>query len=452
LNGPQFSWFNPSYVYGIGLHGAGWDVTGNTPFAHPAILFGTNKTISWGSTAGPLDVNDVYQEKLNPDDSHQYWYNGAWRSMDVRTETVRVAGQADVQVPVYSTVHGFVTSFDPANGVAYSKKRSWTGTEIQSLLAWTKVGKAKDWNGYLEQAQKVGITINWYYADKSGNIGYVSPGKLPVRPAGQDPRLPVTGDGSMEWEGFEPFANNPQVYNPKQGYIVNWNNQSAAGRNAGSGTWSPVDRVNEIIARLESKQKLTKDEVWKINEETSFADLNVRYLRPFLEHAVQRFPAKSPEAEAARLLLDWDGQARDADRDGHLDGPQPAIMRAWLPIILEDVLKANLPAPVYANYTGAYSSVRPAEGLKLVYNALLGDQSGVPQTEDFLAGRSADDVVLGTYQRALTEVRAANGADPAGWDTVPTAKHVFSFKNFIGVPQADAAEQLTVLDYMNRGT
>ena len=42
LNGPQFGWWNPAYIYGIGLHGAGFDVVGNTPFAYPSVLFGHN--------------------------------------------------------------------------------------------------------------------------------------------------------------------------------------------------------------------------------------------------------------------------------------------------------------------------------------------------------------------------------------------------------------------------
>lgn len=33
VNGPQFGWFNPAYVYSIGMHGAGIDVVGNTPFS-----------------------------------------------------------------------------------------------------------------------------------------------------------------------------------------------------------------------------------------------------------------------------------------------------------------------------------------------------------------------------------------------------------------------------------
>ena len=451
LNGPQFSWFNPSYVYGIGLHGAGYDVTGNTPFAHPTVLFGTNKDISWGSTAGPLDVNDVYQEQLNPDNPHEYKYDGGWKPMEVRTEKIEVAGQEPIQQQVYSTIHGFVTSFDEANNAAYSKKRSWTGTEIQSFMAWIKIMKARNWEEYLAQAEKVGITINWYYADKKGNIGYVSPGRLPIRAEGHDPRLPAVGDGSMEWQGIRDFSENPKVYNPKQGYIANWNNQSAAGFNAGSGNWAPVDRVYEIIDRLESKQKFTTDEIWDINEETSFADLNIRYFRPFLEEAVKKLPAKNPVVRDVRLLTEWDGQRRDNDGDGKIDGPEAAIMDAWLPILFEAVLKDDLPEPVFAGYSEGTGLARPANGSKLVYNALLGEDAGVEQSVDFFNGADKLQVLLDTYLQALEKLEAEQGTDRGNW-AAATPRHEFSFKNFIGVPQADETESLAGPDYMNRGT
>ena len=66
LNGPQFGWITPSYVYNVGLHGAGYDLVGNAYFASPAVFFGRNDKISWGSTAGMGDTVDIYAEKLNP--------------------------------------------------------------------------------------------------------------------------------------------------------------------------------------------------------------------------------------------------------------------------------------------------------------------------------------------------------------------------------------------------
>jgi len=39
VNGPQFGWFNPAYTYSFGMHGAGIDVVGNTPFGSMLIHY-----------------------------------------------------------------------------------------------------------------------------------------------------------------------------------------------------------------------------------------------------------------------------------------------------------------------------------------------------------------------------------------------------------------------------
>ena len=456
MNGPQFDWFNPSYVYGIGLHGAGIDVTGTTPFAYPSILFGTNKDISWGSTAGPLDVNDMYQEQVNPDDAGQYRYNGEYQDMDERAETIKVKDAPDIHYTVRSTVHGVVTATDPQNHTAYSKKRAWKGTEVQSLLGWVNVMKSHSWEEYLDQAKKVGITINWYYADKKGNIGYVSPGRLPVRPENQDMRVPAAGDGSMEWQGFRPFEDNPRTFNPEQGYIANWNNQSAPGFNSDDGNWSSVDRVNEITSRLESQEKLSPQQMWDINKETSFADLNIRYLRPHLERAVADLPEDDPLRRDAELLTGWDSLTQDTDGDGHYDGPAPALMRAWLPKLSRAVLADDLPREVYEQYESSIypapkGSVRPAEATKLLSNALAGGDAGVPQSVDLFNGADHGEVLRRTLREAADELRAQHGADPSGW-LVPVTAHQYKTENFMGIPQTTADRALSTPQYMNRGT
>lgn len=45
-NGPQQGWYTPAITYSIGLHGAGYNLTGITPVGLPAILFGTNGKIA----------------------------------------------------------------------------------------------------------------------------------------------------------------------------------------------------------------------------------------------------------------------------------------------------------------------------------------------------------------------------------------------------------------------
>lgn len=154
----------------------------------------------------------------------------------------------------------------------------------------------------------------------------------------------------MEWKGIRPFEDNPQSYNPEQGYLANWNNQSAAGALADGYNWSPVDRVRAITTRLEAKDKFTPGEIWDINREASFADLNVDYLLPYLAQATEQLPDGDPVAAGVNMLRDWDGQATDDNADGVYDGPQPAIMRTWLPILFDAVIRDDLPEDVYASY------------------------------------------------------------------------------------------------------
>lgn len=463
-NGPQFGWFNPAYTYSVGLHGAGYDVTGNTPFALPVVLFGTNNQISWGATAGPLDVNDYYQLKLNPDNQYEYTFDGEYREMDKRSEIIRVKtaeGYEEEVLEIYSSVHGVVTSFDVTQNSAYAFKRSWNGYEVQSLMGWIHSMKAKNWEEWLEQAEQVATTINWYYADVSGNIGYVSPGYLPIRPASQDIRLPALGNGSMEWQGIRPFSEVPKVYNPDQGYIVNWNNQSTPGIvGLGDGAnWSVVDRVNEFSERIDAKPVLSPSEVWDLNRKTALSDTNARYFIPYIVESVEGLDPSDPVYEAAMRLSQWSMLNTNSDGDGFYNEIAVTIFRKWLPIMYDAVLKDDIPASVYSASAGypvvtAGGSIRPGQSSKYLYNAFLAEDAGVAQTFDFFNGATREEqltIVRESLSQAISELETELGTERDDWLTA-AAVHRFSTKNFLGVPQANSSEQLELPTYMNRGT
>ena len=68
------------------------------------------------------------------------------------------------------------------------------------------------------------VNGNGVNADVTGNIGYQTPGQLPIRGAG-DGSLPQPGwDSAYDWQGYVPFADLPVAYNPDEGYIVTANN------------------------------------------------------------------------------------------------------------------------------------------------------------------------------------------------------------------------------------
>lgn len=447
LNGPQFGNYNPSYVYSIGLHGAGFDLTGTTPFAVPNVLFGTNGQIAWGATAGPLDVNDYVQLELDPENPARYKKNGEWVEMTARPEVFRVKGQPDINTVVYESDYGVVSRIDPVAHSAYAFHRSWKGKEIQTLIAWVNSTKAQNYDDWLKQAANVATTINWYYADKDGNIGYVSPGYLPIRSPEQDQRVPAKGDGSQDWTGIRPFAEVPKTYNPDQGWIANWNNRSTHGDvgNFEANPWGAADRVDEIMSRIEAKEKLTPEEVWDINKEISFLDINARALLPFLLEAAKDLPADDPRAAMVAQLKDWDGQMIRS-QDGRASTPAVAIFRTWVDTMVQDVLMDDEPGiDPKVNYARIS---RPAQVLR---NAILGDASGVEQAHDFFNGADKAEVMLTALTKTGEALAKEYGSDVAEW-RLDLPQHDFLTENYLGIPQAGEDELLSIGTAMNRGT
>ena len=56
---------------------------------------------------------------------------------------------------------------------------------------------------------------NIVYADREGHIGFINPGLLPIRKAG-DGRMPADGaSGAFDWTGMASFEQMPQVRDPK---------------------------------------------------------------------------------------------------------------------------------------------------------------------------------------------------------------------------------------------
>ena len=138
MGGPQFVFQLPSALYEVGLHGAGIDAVGSTLAGYTFIMFGHNRRAAFSSTAGMDNIEDIFAEKLNPANRHQYWFKGAWREMEVRSETFRVQGKAESEVKEFTyTVHGPVFYVDEKNHVAFAKQLSCKPRMLQGLAPST---------------------------------------------------------------------------------------------------------------------------------------------------------------------------------------------------------------------------------------------------------------------------------------------------------------------------
>jgi penicillin amidase len=458
VNGPQFDFGLPSYVYGIGLHGGDFDVVGNTLLGLPTLLFAHNNHVSWGSTAGMSDQVDVFREQLVSGKPEHYLHDNQHKKFETWIETIKVKDADSVEALARRSVHGMVLSIDRDKGIAYTRARAWEGAEVQTLMAWVNLAKDKTMDAVQSRLGKVAANINFYYMDVSGNLGYTHGGRYPLRADSQDSRLPSDGTGSEDWLGFAPYADNPNVRNPDQGYIVNWNNRPAAGWLASdlwTYTWSKADRSKHIMDELSSSQKMTADDVWAIVERISYDDVSATFLLPYLKQAMSNAAKNSPAQKAFEIVENWDREWRLEENGNY--GAAELIIENWTKILFSRVLKDDIGEAKYAMYGASNNPSNPlgasmgsSVGAKVILRNLDSLASGA-DSYDFFNGIEPAVVLAQSFSETIKTLSKEYGSDMSLWSIAP-APMTWKPYNFRGVPQASEDALVSLPAYMNRGS
>ncbi len=467
VNGPQFGFGVPSYVYGIGLHGGDFNVVGNTLLALPSLLFAHNNHIAWGSTAGMSDQSDEYMLSLDPNNPEQYQYAGNWQTLESWPEVIRVKGMPDVTVMARRSVQGMVQDYQPHDNIAWARARSWEGEELATLMAWIFLATDTTLEKARQRIAAMATNINMYTMDNSGNLAYIHSGRYPLRANGHDSRLPTTGSGQWDWQGMRPKSDNPTVTNPEQGYIANWNNRPQAdwiSSDLWTYTWSRADRVRLIFDALQRKPegnsaaKLSVADISDINEKIAYADVNAPFLLPYLFSAFEADKPTQLVAEALALLQSWDRQWRLGDNGQY--GSEQAVMESWLKELLREVIADDVGAEYFYLYSATNypnstlgASMGTAPGTKVVLRNLDRLASGeLNDTDyDFFNGRDPAGVIRQSFTAALDKLGTQLGNDVSAW-RLKAAPMQWQPYNFRGVPQAQNSAAVTLPAYMNRGS
>jgi penicillin amidase len=252
----------PMDVFGVSFPGA------------PLVAQGCTPKVCWGSTVFPLDVTDVYIERLavniNPILSGggsplpiATYFDGHWEpilhikekyfvnQLGDGTPDNLVAGPGGTTFIVPRRNYGPIVDYDPSdpyNIVGVSVQYTgWGATrEVDCFRIWAR---AENLDDYQEGLQYFDIGAqNWSYADVDGNIAYFDSAELPLREDLQNLNYPDGGvppyflrDGTHqlmhEWLPVStpqpgqavpyeilPQDEMPHEINPERGFILNANN------------------------------------------------------------------------------------------------------------------------------------------------------------------------------------------------------------------------------------
>jgi penicillin amidase len=403
----------PAIWYQLDARSPGYTFSGVSIPGVPLVLIGRNQHISWSMTDVQNESTLFYVEKTDRAHPHQYYWNGAWQSMQHLVYTIPVKGRASVRQDVYLTVHGPI--FPADQGLAgETLSVDWMGalpsTDSEALMGMLKAANFSEFRDAL--SKWTAPTLNFVYADDQGNIGMISPGYYPVVKAGA-PWLPLPGTGEADIAGSIPYSAVPQVYDPPN-HMVFSANQRPVGNNypyyIGT-TWNDFDngyRADEIAAELSSGQKLTMQDMERMQNSTH--DYLAGLIVPQLLKTLQANSLNATAQQAQGLLASW---------NENMDVASPAASiwwTFWTRYLLDTFgpwwQARHVPVakhPDLAIGTGQTSLDEDLEAWTLY------DPTNAPFTLPNGTRRSAGMVMLQAFQESVAELSKALGNDPNRW-------------------------------------
>ncbi len=212
----------------------GWNAAGGTFPGAPLMLHGHNATLGWANTVNRPDVVDVYRLELNPENRHQYRFDGEWRDMNVSQARFRVHLFGPFSWPVgrevLRSIHGPVML---SEGEAFALRYAGRD-ELRQLEQYYRLNRATNFEEWAAAMRLQALpSINYIYGDAEGNIAFVYNAQMPVRAEGYDWQGVLPGDDpNAIWNAYEPLDALPMVINPASGYVANANNDPRRASNS----------------------------------------------------------------------------------------------------------------------------------------------------------------------------------------------------------------------------
>lgn len=413
-NDPHLSLSAPSIWYLAHLRvsdeNGARNLVGATLAGSPLVLLGRNDHIAWGFTNTASDVQDIFVEKINPDNDAEYLTPDGWAEFGSQRETIKVRGGDDVVFDRRWTRHGPVLpsgyrdigSYLPDGTVATLQ---WVAlarddtTLMSGINLWdskTVADFQADMIDYVTPMQSMVV------ADKNGDIGLIAPGRVPIRSPENlvMGRAPVPGwDSTYDWQGMIPFAGLPRRNDPDSGVIATANAKIVDPDYPYFLTfdWEEAWRQDRIDALVVDDLQPQSPE----NSRSVQADVFSTGFAAMGPQMVELIAGKkNVDPQIVALLGDWDYQMIR-------ESAVPLIFMAWVRESMIGIFKDDL-GPTFDPWFRARANV--------MINVLAGrtarnwcDDRTTPGEE------SCADVLAESLERALVDLEQRFGADRTKW-------------------------------------
>jgi penicillin G amidase len=359
-NDPHLGFTAPTVWYLARLELTSGGVIGGTIPGMPVVLLGRSASFGWGLTSSYLDDQDVFIERLNPDDPGEVLTPEGYKPMQTRASIIRVKDQPPVTIelqwtengPVLPGGHYGLSAVTPAGHVA---SIGWTmlTARDRSMTAALRLMKAK--------SVAEGIAAGEEFLAPSQNVTMVDADHIALKTMGAMPRraadhmtlgrMPSPGwEAQNRWLGFEAYAANPEFVDPTGGIVGNTNNKIVERPFPlhVSWDWGDTQRIQRWQRLMQAREVHTRESF--IEAQLDPVSITARNLLPLvgadLWFTGEAAPEGTPERARQRalaLLAGWNGEMNE-----HM--PEPLIYMAWMRALQDRLIRDEL-GPLAAAFT-----------------------------------------------------------------------------------------------------
>ena len=463
-NDPHLELTAPTIWYLARLELETGGVIGGTFPGSPTVLVGRSDTLGWGLTNSYADDQDVFLEKVNPENREQVDSPTGWKTLRSRQSIIQVKDAEPIPLtlrwsdngPILESSQLEVGSITPVGHVA---ALSWSAlsdkdTSIQSLL---KIMRSQSVNEALAAGEDfVAAAQNLVVVDRE-NAAMKVIGKLPRRAARHQTqgRLPAPGwDARNRWQGTLSYSANPEYLADDGGIVGNTNNKTIDRPFPlhVSFEWGDSQRVQRWERLMQSREVHTRESF--IEAQLDTVSVTARTLLPLVARDLWFTGEAAPEGTLERqrkraldLLAEWNGEMNE-----HL--PEPLIYAAWMRALQDRLIRDELgpvankfsrPQPIFLERV-----YRDVEGASIWCDVI---QSAPVETCSDLARLSLDDALIWIdeqYGPALESLR---------WGDAHQATHDHTVLGDIGwvswlvnIRQSTSGGDYTLQRAMTRGS
>ncbi|MFN3970705.1 MAG: penicillin acylase family protein [Gemmobacter sp.] len=359
-NDPHLGFSAPAIWYLARLELQSGGVIGGTIPGMPVILTGRSDALGWGLTTAYVDDQDVFIERLNPDNPEEYETPDGWKAFDTRRSIITIKGADPATVtlrwtdngPVLPGTHYDLATVTPAGHVA---ALSWTALSPRdtSMTAALRLMQSQSVAEGIEAGRSfVAPAQNLMLADREG-IAMQVIGAVPRRDPGHQSRGRIPSLGAVaanRWQGMFPYEDNLRVVNPPSGLIGNTNNRTVDAPFPGhqSYLWGDTHRIRRWLTLMATREVHTRESF--IEAQLDTVSPVARALLPLIGADLWFTGSPSPQGTPERLreralilLADWNGEMNE-----HL--PEPLITEAWLRALQMRLIRDEL-GPLAEEFT-----------------------------------------------------------------------------------------------------